>query len=126
MTYEEYIRQREEEKSNLNKVQARAPEALKLKNIEKPELKDDSVQKVDSKLAGGETYVPNAVASEFGFNTGPNHEEEEEDRRPFRGGRGRGRGRGERGAPRGGRGAPRGGRKGGNKIEINNDDFPTL
>lgn len=140
-TYDEYLKDREAQKSKLNKVEARAPEAIKIKNIEKPELKDDSVKQVESKLRQGESYVPNAHADVLGFNAGPSNEEEEvEDRRPFRGGRGRGRGRGERGAPRGDRGAPRGergaprgnrggargGKRGGNKLDMNNDDFPTL
>jgi len=128
MSAKEFLEKRKKEHENLKKPEARKPEEITVKNIEK-----HSEGKKTDKLAGStikshESYAPTKIKSEveLGFGAAP-AEEEEEEYYP-RGGRGRGgRGRGgrDRGGFQGGRGnKPRG--RGGKKFTAADSDFPSL
>jgi hypothetical protein len=128
LTYNEWKAQKEAEKQNLKKTQARKPDELKVQNISKYD-KDDHHQKgIKSSIKKHEAYAPAGITGdvEVGFQPVGDEEEEVYERPRGRGGRGRG----GRGGHRGDfRGAPRGGhqgRKHGNKFHARDDDFPTL
>lgn len=106
MSYAEYLEKRKQDNANLTKTEARAPEEIKLKNIQKHEGKK-AAKGAASAIKAHESYAPTGIKSEvdLGFGAAPDSSDDDEpsynDR--GRGGRGRG-GRGRGGRGRGSRG----------------------
>ena len=133
MTLEEF--QASKKTGALKKAEARKPEEVKGKQIEKVATEKEKVSTIDSRIGGNELYNAGTAKSEFanllGFQEGGDDYEGGEFReRRGRGGRGRG-DRGGRGGYRGGdrdRGGYRegGARRGGRGKLGGVDDFPTL
>lgn len=99
LTYKEYMEQRKQNQAALTKLEARKPEEIKEKNIQKYSKEDKSQKTITSRIKTKDVHNIQGISGEVETGFQPVGEEEEDfgfDSRPRgRGGRGRGgRGRG--------------------------------